>query len=413
MNQLKKVHAHTLKSGGTDFTKYLNHQNTRNPKHYLRPPGLIQAYSSHGPHSQSLVLYSQMLHHCFSPNARSFTFLFAACVSLSSHPFYGQMIHAGLNHEAYALTALVDMKQFDEMGFRDVPTWNSLITFTGYAKKGDLKGALRLFLDMPMRNVITWTAVISGRPRGGRPNEVTIASVLPACANLCALEVGQRIEAYARANGYYKNVFVSIAVLELYARCGEIDKAMQLFDEFVGNGNKDLCSWNTVIMSLAFHGKCDEALELFNQMLKIGMSWVILACTHRGVVSKGRKLFNSMKQRFSKLHEAYDLIKAMPLKPDSVIWGTLLGACGFHGNVELVEIAAESLYKWDGVAKLRKLMKESNVTKASHLRSGEIFSVLDNVTDEMKLNRSMIDLHSIIEEKCSWKLFDIKKNRRK
>ncbi|KAL3837676.1 hypothetical protein ACJIZ3_022267 [Penstemon smallii] len=127
---------------------------------------------------------------------------------------------------------------------------------------------------------------------------------------------------------------------------------MQLFDEFVGNGNKDLCSWNTMIMGLAFHGKCDEALELFNQMLKIGMSpddvtyvgggggAVILACTHGGMVSKGRKLFNSMKQKISmtpkleyygcmvdllgragELHEAYDLIKAMPMKPDAVIWG--------------------------------------------------------------------------------------------
>ncbi|KAK4488307.1 hypothetical protein RD792_004063 [Penstemon davidsonii] len=436
-----------------------------------------------------------MLHSCFSPNSHSFTFLFAACASLSN-PLYGQMIHAhfvkfGLNHEAYASTALVDMyakmgflslarKQFDEMGFKDVPTWNSLIA--GYAKHGDLENALQVFLDMPIRNVVSWTAVISGYSQNGkyrealemylemeregrvRPNEVTIASVLPACANLGAFEFGQRIEAYARVNGYLKNLFVRNAVLELYARCGAIDKAMLLFGEF-GGGNRDLCSWNTMIMGLAVHGRCDEALELYNQMLKIGMNpdditlvGAILACTHGGMVSKGHELFNSMKQNFSitpklehygcmvdllgragELHEAYELIKAMPMKPDSVIWGTLLGACSFHGNVELAESAAESLFelepwnpgnyvilsniyakakRWDGVAKLRKLMKGSSVTKAaghsfieeggkihkfivedkSHSRSREIFEVLDNVTDQMKVHRSKIDFDSIIGE---------------
>lgn len=170
---------------------------------------------------------------------------------------------------------------FDEMDDKEVPTWNSLIS--GYARKGDMEEALRCFLDMPSRNVISWTALISGYSQNGRyrealemylemeregevePNHVTIASVLPACANIGALEVGQRIEAYARANGYFRNAFVCNAVLELYARCGMIEKAMQLFDE-IGR-YRNLCSWNTMIMGLAVHGRCGKALELFNQML--------------------------------------------------------------------------------------------------------------------------------------------------
>lgn len=184
----------------------------------------------------------------------------------------------------------------------------------------------------------------------------------------------------------------------------------------------------------------------------------ILACTHGGMVEKGRELFNAMGQNFfimpklehygcmvdllsraGLLQEAYKLIKAMPMKPDSVVWGTLLGACSFHGNVELAEKAAESLFmlepwnsgnyvilsniyakacKWDGVAKLRKLMKGSNVTKTAghsfieeggtlhkfivedkcHPRSNEIFAMLDYVTAEMKLHGNTIDLDSIIDE---------------
>lgn len=186
----------------------------------------------------------------------------------------------------------------------------------------------------------------------------------------------------------------------------------------------------------------------------------ILACTHGGMVVKGRELFSLMKNKFSihpklehygcmvdllgragELQEAYDLIQTMPMKPDSIVWGTLLGACSFHGNVELAEKAAESLFKlepwnpgnyvilsniyaragkWDGVAKLRKLMKGSNITKAagyslieeggkihkfivddkSHPRSELIFAILDDVTAKMKLDVGTTDWDSDIEEIC-------------
>ncbi|CAA2991834.1 pentatricopeptide repeat-containing protein At5g08510-like [Olea europaea var. sylvestris] len=509
MNQLKQIHAHTLRNG-TDFTKYLITKLLEIPNiHYAhklfdnmpKPTlflynKLIQAYSCYGPHFHCFYLYSQLLHQGYSPNAHSFTFLFAACANLSFN-FQGQILHAhfiqfGLQSDVYALTALVDMyakmglvhfaqKQFDEMSVKDVPSWNSLIA--GYMRCGFLDEASRLFSDMPSRNVISWTAMISGYSQNGkyqealeiylemekggivRPNEVTIASVLPACANLGALEVGQRIEAYARANGYFKSMFVCNAVLELYTRCGRIDRALQVFDDIAKHRN--LCSWNTMIMGLAVHGKCDKALALFNQMLGKGMTpddvtfvGTILACTHGGMVVKGRELFSLMKNKFSihpklehygcmvdllgragELQEAYDLIQTMPMKPDSIVWGTLLGACSFHGNVELAEKAAESLFKlepwnpgnyvilsniyaragkWDGVAKLRKLMKGSNITKAagyslieeggkihkfivddkSHPRSELIFAILDDVTAKMKLDVGTTDWDSDIEEIC-------------
>ncbi|GFP88203.1 pentatricopeptide repeat-containing protein at5g08510 [Phtheirospermum japonicum] len=507
MNQLKQIQAHTLRHG-TDFTKYLITKLLEIPNlNYARkvfdetphPPlflynKLIQAYSSRGPRSHCLSLYSQLLNQCLSPNPHSFTFLFAACAGLSN-PRQAQMLHAhfvkfGLGHDVYASTALVDMyakmgllrfarKAFDETSSKDLPTWNSLIA--GYARNGYLDEAFRLFSDMPSRSVVSWTALISGYAQNGKykealemymemgrdgrvkANEVTVASVLPACANLGALEIGMRIEGYARANGYFRNLFVRNAVLELYSRCGVIDKAVGLFDE-IGR-DRNLCTWNTMIMGLAVHGRCDGALELFDQMLRNGMTpddvtfvGAILACTHGGLVSKGRKLFNSMENIFSitpklehygcmvdllgragLLQEAHELIKTMPMKPDSVVWGTLLGACSFHGNVELAEKAAESLFflepwnpgnyvilsniyakagKWDGVANMRKMMKGFNVTKAAghsfieeggvihkfivedkcHPRSNEVFRVLDCVTAEMRLSGDEIDWDSIVEE---------------
>lgn len=175
---------------------------------------------------------------------------------------------------------------------------------------------------------------------------------------------------------------------------------------------------------------------------------LLLACTHGGMVEKGRHVFKSMTTDFNiipklehygcmvdllgragQLREAYGVIQRMPMKPDSVIWGALLGACSFHGNVELAEIAAGSLFaleprnpgnyvilsniyasagQWDGVAKLRKVMKGSQITKAaghsfieeggqlhkfivedrSHSQSHEIFALLDGVYEMIKFNRN-------------------------
>lgn len=381
----------------------------------------------------------------------------------------------------YAKLGLVESarKQFDRMQFKDTPTWNSMIA--GHARRGNMVEAMELFRVMPLKNVISWTTMIAGYSQNGqyvdalnmflslekeglRPNEVTVASILPACANIGALEVGERIGDYARENGYMNNLYVSNALLEMYAKCGKLDLAMQFFNEI--GCRKNLCSWNSMMMGLAIHGKCGQALILFHQMLKEGivpddvtLVAALVACTHGGMIAKGRELFGSMKTEFGivpklehygcmvdllgragKLNEAYNLIQNMQMKPDSVIWGTLLGACSFHGNVEVAEKAAEALFKlepwnsgnyvilsniyasakrWDGVAKLRKMMKSNQMMKAagyscieeagkvqkfivedkSHPRSNEIYAVLNNVyakmknvRDENRLDSEIIDV---------------------
>lgn len=367
---------------------------------------------------------------------------------------------------------------FDEMSMKDLPIWNSMIT--GYARCGDMDGALELFRSMPNRNLVSWTAMISGYSQTGKYaealamflsmeteestiNHVTIASVLPACASLGALEVGMRIETYAWNKGFFKNLYVSNAVLEMYARCGRIDEARRVFDD-IGN-RRNLCSWNSMIMGLAIHGKSCEALELYNEMLMeetapddVTFVGLLLACTHGGLVVQGRQLFKWMSEKYrinaklehygcmvdllgraGELQEAYDLIKSMPMKPDSVVWGALLGACNIYGNVEIGEIAAESLFKlepwnpgnyvilsniyasksrWDRVSKLRKVMKSSQITKAagysfieeggkvhkfivedkSHPRSNEIYEVLNEVWSKMRQEKRAANFDLELEE---------------
>ncbi|KAL1191271.1 Pentatricopeptide repeat-containing protein [Cardamine amara subsp. amara] len=510
MNQIKQLHALSLRTG-IDETKDLLQRLLqipnlvyarklfdlhRNPCIFLYNR-LIQAYSAYGQPHESFVLYNLLSFDGLRPSHHTFNFIFAASASMSSvRPL--QMLHSkffrsGFESDSFCCTSLVTAyaklgalccarRVFDEMSNRDVPMWNAMIT--GYKRQGDMEAAMELFDSMHCKNVISWTTVISGFSQYGnyskaltmflcmekdksvKPNHITVASVLPACANLGELETGRRLEDYARENGFFDNIYVSNAALEMYSKCGMIDEAKRLFDE-IGN-QRNLCTWNSMINSLATHGKHDEALQLYAQMLLEGEKpdavtfvGLLLACVHGGMVVKGKELFKSMEEvhkitpklehygcvidllgRVGKLQEAYDLIKTMPMKPDAVVWGTLLGACSFHGNVEIAEIASEALFKlepsnpgncvimsniyavneeWDGVLRMRKMMKKETMTKAagfsyfvevgvevhkftvedkSHPRSYEIYQVLDKISKRMKPEKSHFDSMLQYEQLC-------------
>ncbi|VVB13723.1 unnamed protein product [Arabis nemorensis] len=510
MNQIKQLHAHSLRIG-LDETKDLLQRLLlipnlvyarklfdlhRNPCIFLYNK-LIQAYSVHSNPHESIFLFNLLSFDGLRPNHHTFNFVFAASASISSvrplRMLHSQFFRSGFESDSFCCTALVSAyaklgslccarRVFDEMSNRDVPVWNAMIT--GYKRQGDMKAAMELFDSMPCKNVISWTTVISGFAQNGnyskaltmylcmekdksvKPNHISVASVLPACAFLGDLEVGRRIEAYARENGFFDNIYVSNATLEMYSKCGMIDAAKRIFDE-MGN-QRNLCSWNSMICSLATHGKHADALDLYSQMLGKGEKpdavtfvGLLLACVHGGMVVKGKELFKSMEDvhkispklehygcmidllgRVGKLQEAYDLIKTMPMKSDAVVWGTLLGACSFHGNVEIAEIASEALFKlepsnpgncvimsniyatnekWDGVSRMRKMMKKEMLTKAagysylvevgvevhnftvedkSHPRSYEIYQVLDEISRRMKPKKSYFDSIMQHEQLC-------------
>ncbi|KAG2609063.1 pentatricopeptide repeat-containing protein At5g08510-like [Panicum virgatum] len=355
---------------------------------------------------------------------------------------------------------------FDELPCRDAAVYNALLS--AYTRGGLIDTVEKLFEEMPEKNVVSWTAMVSGYAQNGkheqavetflemwekegvRPNELTVSSVLPACADVGAMELGRKVEKYARGEGLLKNIYVANALVEMYAKCGSIRQAWKVF-QGIGQ-RRDLCSWNSMIMAFAVHGLWREALVLFHKLRMAGVKpdgitllGVILACTHGGLVDEGKLLFNSIREEFGLkpriehygcmvdllgraglLKEAENLISSMPVEPDAIIWGALLGACSFHGNIELAEIAVEKLMhlepqntanllilsniyascgKWDGVAQVWKLLREKDHKKSagysfieldgrmhkflvedkSHPRYEEVYETLDSITLTMKL----------------------------
>ncbi|KAL6204131.1 hypothetical protein ACLB2K_021399 [Fragaria x ananassa] len=313
-------------------------------------------------------------------------------------------------------------KMFDKMPQRDVVTWNTMMTVL--VKRGDVEEAYDLFLRMPERNVRSWTLMISGFAQRGKPkeavrvflemeeagvraNEVTVVAVLAACADLGDLDLGRRVHEYSSRSGFGRNVWICNTLIEMYVKCGCLEDARRVFDAMK---DRTVVSWSAMISGLAMHGQAEEALRLFSNMVEIGMDpnhvtfvGLLHACSHMGFVDKGREFFERMTadygivpriehygcmvdllSRAGLLQEAYEFIMNMPIKPNGVVWGALLGGCKVHRNIELAEVATKHLaeldplndgyyivlsniyaeaQRWEEVASVRKLMRDRGVKK--------------------------------------------------
>ncbi|KAI3453832.1 hypothetical protein Pfo_010495 [Paulownia fortunei] len=201
-----------------------------------------------------------------------------------------------------------------------------------------------------------------------RAEESTLVSVLSACTHLGAIEWGWCTHGYLLRNLSGFNVAVETSLIDMYIRCGSLDKGMCLFQEMGRTNHK---SYSVVVSGLATHGHGEEALTIFKQMLEEGLKpddvvyvGVLSACSHAGLVEEGMKYFDRMRfehgieptiqlygcmvdlmGRAGMIYEAFELIKSMPMEPNDVIWRSLLSACKVHQHVELGEIAAENLFQ--------------------------------------------------------------------
>ncbi|GAY47541.1 hypothetical protein CUMW_105200 [Citrus unshiu] len=329
-------------------------------------------------------------------------------------------------------------KLFDQMPKKDVISWNTMLS--GYANNGDVEECKRLFEEMPERNVFSWNGLIGGYANNGLffevldafkrmltegrvfPNDATIVTVLSACTRLGALDFGKWVHVYAEYNGYKGNVCVGNALIDMYAKCGIIENAVDVFNSM---DTKDLITWNTIISGLAMHGRGAGALSLFHEMKNAGempdgitFIGILCACTHMGLVEEGLSYFQSMAMNYSivpqiehygcmvdllaragRLAEAVDFVKSMPIEADAVIWANLLGSCRVYKNVELAELALERLTelepknptnfvmlsniygdlgRWKDVARIKVAMRDTGFKKLPGCSSIEVNEVVVN-----------------------------------
>lgn len=151
-----------------------------------------------------------------------------------------------------------------------------------YAKCEEIALARSVFDETPERNLVAWSAMISGYSRIGLviealglfremqevgidPDEVTMVSVISACARAGALDLGRWVHAFIDRKRITVDLELSTALIDMYAKCGAIEKARKVFDEMEV---RDAQAWSSMIVGLAIHGLVEDALELFSKMLE-------------------------------------------------------------------------------------------------------------------------------------------------
>ncbi|CAI9780148.1 unnamed protein product [Fraxinus pennsylvanica] len=167
----------------------------------------------------------------------------------------------------------------------DVFLGNGLVTY--YSRCDDILSARNLFDEMPVRDLVSWNSMISGYSQGGffkeckdlykkmlllkdlRPNGITIVSILQACAQSSDLILGMEVHKYVVKNRIEIDLSLCNSFIALYAKCGSLDYARELFEEM---SEKDEITYGTIISGYMVHGFVDEAMRLFTEMRNPGLS---------------------------------------------------------------------------------------------------------------------------------------------
>ncbi|KFK43278.1 hypothetical protein AALP_AA1G103400 [Arabis alpina] len=351
---------------------------------------------------------------------------------------------------------------FDKMPIKNLVSWNAMIN--GYMRSGDFESACKLFNSMPERNLITWNSVIAGYEVNGRfeealsvfvrmleeeddlkPNSATLTSLISAVAASAIFSTGKWVHSYMVKNGTGCDGVIGTLMIEMYSKCGSIESALSVFGSIQ---RKKMGHWNSIIVGLGMHGMADKAFDLFQRMQESGIKpnsvtfvGLLNACSHAGYAKEAHHYFDLMVKEYGvereiehygclvdvlcrtgHLREAKTIIEKMPIRPNKVIWMSLLRGARNYVDIEIGEYAAHQLIdlapechvplsnlyaaagKWEKVSEVRETMKKKGIKKEagwslierkgvihrftvgdrSHPRSEEIYAKLKEMREKLE-----------------------------
>ncbi|THU45612.1 hypothetical protein C4D60_Mb02t19820 [Musa balbisiana] len=377
----------------------------------------------------------------------TYSYVLKACIASSSHPSAApdrvKQIHAhvcrhGFASRVYVVTTLIDC----------------------YAKLGSVTYSERVFNGMIERNVVSWSAMIHCYAKNERPfdalelfkemmvrepetvpNAVTMVNALQACAGLAALGQGKVFHAYILRNALDSVLSVVNALIAMYSKCGSFEMARRIFDRM--SYRRDVVTWNSIISAYGIHGFGEKAIQVFHDMISAGVSpspitfvSVLGACSHAGLIDEGKSFFESMSRehgilprsehyaclvdllgRAGQLDEAVKIIEGMRIEPGPTVWGSLLGACRIHCNVELAERACVRLFElepvnagnyvlladiyaeakmWEEVTRVKKLLEAKELQKVPGCSWIEVKKKMYSFVSVDEMNPQIEQLHALL-----------------
>ncbi|KAK7372924.1 hypothetical protein VNO80_06314 [Phaseolus coccineus] len=377
----------------------------------------VSACGDNGAAVKGLKLFLEMISENINPNEFTLTSVLSQCCGMQSLEF-GRQVR----------TLCVKFGYESNLHVR-----NSLLYL--YIKNGCIGEAQRLFNGMDDVSLVTWNAMIAGHAQmmeltkdnlsawesgsealkyfsklnrsGTKPDLYTFSSVLSICSRIVALEQGEQIHAQIMKAGFLSDVIVGTSLVNMYNKCGSIERASKAFLEM---STRTMILWTSLITGFSQHGMSQQALHLFEDMRltrvkpnAVTFVGVLAACGHAGMLSQAHNYFEIMQKKYKitpvmdhyeimvdmfvrlgRLEQALNFIKKMNCVPRESIWSIFIAGCRNHGNLELGFYAAEQLLslkpkdtetyvlllnmyhsagRFEDVSRARKMMKEENVGK--------------------------------------------------
>ncbi|KAF3432604.1 hypothetical protein FNV43_RR27344 [Rhamnella rubrinervis] len=422
---------------------------------------MVGGFVKVGDYASGFGIFRELIRSGMLPDNYTLSFVIRACRDITDL-LNGKLIHCivlkhGLQLDNFVCAALVDMyakckvivdarQLFDNMNSRDIVSWTVMIG--AYAESRNAYESLVLFDRM--------------RGEGVDADKIALVTVVYACAKVGAMHKARLVHDYISTNKFSLDVILGTAMVDMYAKCGSIDSAREIFDRMQ---EKNVISWSAMIAAYGYHGHGSEALETFSMMLSSGILpnsitfiSLLYACSHSGLIEEGLRFFSLMWDEYSlrpdvkhytcmvdllgragRLDEALKMVESLTVEKDEGLWGALLGACRIHGNVDLAELAANALLdlqpqnpgnyillsniyakagRWKDVARMRDLMSQRRLKKVpgwtwievdynihqfsagdmTHPRSKEIYVMLKSLSKKLELAGYVPDTNFVLHD---------------
>ncbi|KAJ9159828.1 hypothetical protein P3X46_025293 [Hevea brasiliensis] len=226
---------------------------------------MISAYVRHGRFNEAVCCFHQFLWTSgLQPDFYTFPPVVKACQNLlDGKKIHCSILKLGFEWDVFVAASLIHMysrfrlvgaarKLFDDMPSRDRGSWNAMIS--GYCQNGNAAKALDVADEM--------------RLEGLPMDAFTVASILPVCAQMDDILSGKLIHLLVIKHGLEFKLFVSNALINMYAKFGSLRQAQKIFDQMM---TRDIVSWNSIIAAYEQNDDAVTARLFFDKMQQVGI----------------------------------------------------------------------------------------------------------------------------------------------
>ncbi|KAL4567535.1 hypothetical protein LXL04_023122 [Taraxacum kok-saghyz] len=321
---------------------------------------VITSFAHMDHHQDAMDFFQSMIENSVTPNSVSISSILPIIVELESLQWgielHGFSIRTGIESDIFVANSLLDMYAkfgypikasniFNKINAKNIVSWNAMVA--NYAQNGFELLALTTITEMQAHGII--------------PGPVTLTNILPACARIGHLSHGKQVHCRSIRFGFDFQIFISNALIDMYAKCSRLDLARNVFNV----SSKDRISYNTLISAYSHTNTSFESLILFRELgLKglehdtVSLSGALSACANMAEIKKGKEIHgiclkkeytytshtnshslivsNSILDLYAKcgrIDLAKKLFKRIPNK-DTASWNTMIMGYGMRGEHE-------------------------------------------------------------------------------